>query len=96
MLTSEYMYMYCCIQLSQWSIHNTGRKIADYSLHPGASGPFLSITASGQKQYYSPRGKLFSVDSEGQHILTCAPQGGVIYKVDNCLRLFYPVWSVFL
>ena len=59
--------------------------MADFTLHSGSSGPFVSIGANGQKQYHSPRGKLFAIDAEGQHILTCAPQGGLIYKVGVCV-----------
>ena len=88
----------CAVQLTQWSIHNTGRKIADFALHAGSSGPFLSVGANGQKQYHSPRGKLFAIDAEGQHLLTCAPHGGLIYKVVMCVCLdaFIKVFSVFL
>jgi len=78
-MTSERVLL--CVQLTQWSIHNTGRKIADFALHSGSSGPFLSVGANGQKLYHSPRGKLFAIDAEGQHILTCATHGGLIYKV---------------
>ena len=55
--------------------------MADFVLHSGSSGPFVSVGANGQKQYHSPRGRLFAIDAEGEHILTCAPHGGVIYKV---------------
>jgi len=73
------------VQLTQWSIHNTGRKMADFALHSGSSGPFVCVGANGQKQFHSPRGKLFAIDAEGQHILTCAPHGGLIYKVIICV-----------
>ena len=59
--------------------------MADFVLHSGSSGPFVSMGANGQKQYHSPRGKLFAIDAEGQHILTCAPHGGLIYKVVVCV-----------
>lgn len=81
-------------KLTQWSIHNTGRKIADFALHSGSSGPFLSVGAGGQKQYHSPRGKLFAIDAEGQHILTCATHGGLIYKVDNSAPSLSPALNL--
>jgi hypothetical protein len=70
-------------KLSQWSIHKTGTKMADYQLHSGACGPFISIGAGGLKQAHCPRGKLFAIDSEGHHMLTCSAQGGLIYKLSN-------------
>jgi len=57
--------------------------MADFALHSGASGPFVSVSANGQKLYHSPRGKLFAIDADGQHLLTCAPHGGLIYKVGS-------------
>jgi len=66
--------------------------MADFALHSGSSGPFVSVGANGQKLYHSPRGKLFAIDADGQHILTCAPHGGLIYKVVAWLlvdHLFY-------
>jgi len=55
--------------------------MADFALHSGSAGPFVSVSANGQKQYHSPRGRLFASNAEGHHMLTCAPHGGIIYKV---------------
>ena len=83
------------MQLTQWSIHNTGRKMADFALHSGSSGPFVCVGANGQKQFHSPRGKLFAIDAEGQHILTCAPHGGLIYKVIICvISMLHHIYSI--
>ena len=70
------------LQLTQWSINKTGRKMADLAIHPGASGPFVSVGVKGQKEVQMPgRSKLFALDSNSSHMLTCSAHGGVIYKV---------------
>lgn len=71
------------VQLTQWSINKTGRKLADLPVHAGASGPFVTPGASNQKPdlMQPPRGKLFALDTDGNHMLTCSSRGGVIYKV---------------
>lgn len=71
------------VQLIQWSINKTGRKLADLPVHAGVSGPFMTPGASSQKHdlMQSPRGKLFALDTDGNHMLTCSSRGGVIYKV---------------
>jgi hypothetical protein len=67
--------------LIEWSIHKTGNKIADWAVHSGAVGPFVMQKPEGYKQMQTPRGKLFAFDAEGQHILTCAQNGGQMYTV---------------
>ncbi|KAG8537783.1 hypothetical protein GDO81_023851, partial [Engystomops pustulosus] len=65
-----------------------------YSLPPDATGPFMLSGYSGYKQVQFPRGRLFAFDSEGNYMLTCSSNGGVIYKLnsdgstlENCLSL---------
>ncbi|CAN2387191.1 phosphatidylinositol 3-kinase regulator activity, partial [Pristimantis euphronides] len=78
----------------QWNIHKSGQKVSEYSLPPDATGPFMLSGYSGYKQVQFPRGRLFAFDSEGNYMLTCSGNGGVIYKLnsdgstlENCLSL---------
>ncbi|XP_056373690.1 WD repeat-containing protein 91 [Hyla sarda] len=78
----------------QWNIHKSGQKVSEYSLPPDATGPFMLSGYSGYKQVQFPRGRLFAFDSEGNYMLTCSSNGGVIYKLnsdgstlENCLSL---------
>ncbi|XP_075066523.1 WD repeat-containing protein 91 [Mixophyes fleayi] len=78
----------------QWDIHKSGQKVSEYSLPPDATGPFMLSGYSGYKQVQFPRGRLFAFDSEGNYMLTCSNNGGVIYKLnsdgstlENCLSL---------
>ncbi|XP_066446453.1 WD repeat-containing protein 91 isoform X2 [Eleutherodactylus coqui] len=78
----------------QWNIHKSGQKVSEYSLPPDATGPFMLSGYSGYKQVQFPRGRLFAFDSEGNYMLTCSSNGGVIYKLnsdgstlENCLPL---------
>nr|XP_006813463.1 PREDICTED: WD repeat-containing protein 91-like [Saccoglossus kowalevskii] len=67
-----------------WSIHDTGRRLLrDLSVHDGATGPFIVSGYSGYRQVHTPKGKLFAFDVEGCHVLTCASNGGVIYKLSD-------------
>ncbi|XP_075532638.1 WD repeat-containing protein 91 isoform X5 [Dermacentor variabilis] len=59
--------------LSQWNVYKTGQKVADFPLHAGCMGP------SG----FRPVGKLFSLGADSEHILTCAPTSGIVYKEEN-------------
>ncbi|KAK6186094.1 hypothetical protein SNE40_008198 [Patella caerulea] len=63
----------------KWSIHNTGSKLEELPIHQGASLPFLATSPTGNKEL--PRGRLFNFDSEGQYILTCDKNKGVIYQL---------------
>lgn len=78
----------------QWNIHKSGQKVSEYSLPSDATGPFMLSGYSGYKQVQFPRGRLFAFDSEGNYMLTCSSNGGVIYKLnsdgstlENCLSL---------
>ncbi|KAF5896881.1 WD repeat-containing protein 91, partial [Clarias magur] len=64
----------------QWNIHRSGVKQSEYSLSQDAVGPFVLSGYSGYKQVQVPRGRLFAFDSEGQHVLTCSSNGGLIYR----------------
>ncbi|XP_067231981.1 WD repeat-containing protein 91 [Chanodichthys erythropterus] len=67
----------------QWNIHRCGVKQSEYSLSQDAVGPFVLSGYSGYKQVQVPRGRLFAFDSEGQHVLTCASNGGNIYRLSK-------------
>lgn len=59
--------------LRQWNVYKTGQKVADFPLHAGCMGP----------PGFRPVGKLFSLGADSEHILTCAPNSGIIYKEEN-------------
>ena len=58
-----------------------GNKLSDLSIHTGACGPFVLSGAGGYRQVQTPKGRLFAFDTEGQHVLTCSQNGGLVYKV---------------
>lgn len=59
--------------------------MADLAIHSGATGPFMTAGVGSQKNdiMQSPRGKLFALDTDGNHVLTCSSKGGIIYKVSK-------------
>uniref|UniRef100_A0A3Q2WUU3 WD repeat-containing protein 91 n=1 Tax=Haplochromis burtoni TaxID=8153 RepID=A0A3Q2WUU3_HAPBU len=65
----------------QWNIHRCGVKQSEQILPQDATGPFVLSGYSGYKQVQVPRGRLFTFDSEGQHVLTCSSSGGLIYRL---------------
>ncbi|XP_023997078.2 WD repeat-containing protein 91 [Salvelinus sp. IW2-2015] len=67
----------------QWNIHRCGVKQSENSLPQDATGPFVLSGYSGYKQVQVPRGRLFAFDSEGQHVLTCSNNGGLIYRLNS-------------
>uniref|UniRef100_A0A6J0VK79 WD repeat-containing protein 91 n=1 Tax=Pogona vitticeps TaxID=103695 RepID=A0A6J0VK79_9SAUR len=67
----------------QWNIHKSGSKVCEYTLPKDATGPFVLSGYSGYKQVQFPRGRLFAFDSEGNYMLTCSANGGVIYKLNS-------------
>ncbi|OWF40423.1 WD repeat-containing protein 91 [Mizuhopecten yessoensis] len=67
----------------QWSVHKPGLQQQELSIHPGASLPFLASGLSGGKEI--PKGRLFAFDGEGQYILTCDKNKGLVYKVNGDL-----------
>ncbi|XDV38095.1 hypothetical protein PO909_007575 [Leuciscus waleckii] len=67
----------------QWNIHRCGVKQSEYLLSQDAVGPFVLSGYSGYKQVQVPHGRLFAFDSEGQHVLTCAGNGGNIYRLSK-------------
>ncbi|XP_041476366.1 WD repeat-containing protein 91-like [Lytechinus variegatus] len=70
-------------KFTEWSIHKVGQKLLDMPIHDGATGPFVVSGFGGYRQQQNPRGKLFAFDSSGNYVLTCAPHGGVIYKLNK-------------
>ncbi|XP_069139768.1 WD repeat-containing protein 91-like isoform X2 [Argopecten irradians] len=67
----------------QWSVHKPGVQQQELPIHSGASLPFLTTGLSGGKEI--PKGRLFSFDGEGQYILTCDKNKGLIYRVGEGL-----------
>lgn len=67
----------------QWNIHRCGVKQSENSLPQDATGPFVLSGYSGYKQVQVPCGRLFAFDSEGQHVLTCSNNGGLIYRLNS-------------
>nr|XP_037282564.1 WD repeat-containing protein 91-like isoform X1 [Rhipicephalus microplus] len=59
--------------LRQWNVYKTGQKVSDFPLHAGCMGP----------PGFRPVGKLFSLGADSEHILTCAPTSGIVYKEEN-------------
>ncbi|XP_041369191.1 WD repeat-containing protein 91-like isoform X2 [Gigantopelta aegis] len=66
-------------KFAQWNMNKTGKKVRDIAMHQGAVLPFLATSPTGNKEI--PRGKLFAFDSEGQYVLTCDKNTGVIYQL---------------
>lgn len=56
-----------------------GLKTASIAIHDGVSGPRDHTTSSKAKLALFSR--LFTFDCKGEHLLTCAPSSGIIYKV---------------
>ena len=52
-------------------------------MHQGACGPFVLTAPGGYRQIQTPKGRLFAFDSQAKHVLTCATNGGLIYKVSK-------------
>jgi hypothetical protein len=66
-----------------------GQKLADLDIHEGAV--FTNSLKSSQSRGShtgGSYGRLFAFDSEGQHVLTCGSQSGIIYKVFSCFFIF--------
>lgn len=72
-------------QLIQWSLSKFGEMLFDLPIHVGACGPFVRSEPGGFRQVQTPKGKLFDLDSEGRHLLTCAINGGLLYQVGYCI-----------
>ncbi|XP_077991954.1 WD repeat-containing protein 91-like [Glandiceps talaboti] len=66
-----------------WSVHRLGDKLFELAIHDGATGPFVVSGYGGYKQVQTPMGKLFAFDVEGNHVLTCSPSGGIIYRLSD-------------
>ena len=62
-----------------------GQKVVDLDIHDGAVWCDLEGHGSSNKYEYmaSPAsyGRMFAFDAEGQYLLTCGPENGVLYKV---------------
>ena len=63
-----------------------GQKIADLDIHDGAvwCDAEKSIPLQGKYKYMtspSSYGRMFVFDAEGQYLLSCGPESGVVHKV---------------
>lgn len=68
----------------QWSIHKTGKKTAEYSIHGDAHQPLYQWTETGSHATHTrevTKANLFALEAEGQHILTAGAKQAVIYQV---------------
>ena len=63
-----------------------GQKVTDLDIHDGAvwcetEGGSLSYGKSKFMSSPSSYGRMFAFDAEGQYLLSCGPESGVVYKV---------------
>ena len=70
-----------------------GQKLADLDIQEGAvwcetEGASLSQNKSKYTSSPSSYGRMFAFDAEGQYLLTCGSESGVVHKASVC---FYPV-----
>lgn len=68
----------------QWSIHKTGKKTAEYSIHGDAHQPLYQWTETGSHATHTrevTKANLFALEAEGQHILTAGAKQAVIYQL---------------
>ncbi|XP_020630287.1 WD repeat-containing protein 91-like isoform X2 [Orbicella faveolata] len=75
-------------KFSQWSVHRMGQKMTDLDIHDGAvwcetEGPGLSHGKTKFMSSPSSYGRMFAFDAEGQYLLSCGPESGVVYKVEK-------------
>lgn len=66
-----------------------GLKTASLVAHDGMSGPREHVLTTSSKTRPALFSRLFTFDSKGEHLLTCAPTSGIIYKV------YMPYYIVF-
>ncbi|CAE1317798.1 WD repeat-containing protein 91 [Acanthosepion pharaonis] len=63
----------------QWSIHKPGKKLAEFAVFHTATSPIIINGPMGTREVL--HGKSFAFDSEGQYMLTCDKNDGVIYQM---------------
>ncbi|CAL1273797.1 unnamed protein product [Larinioides sclopetarius] len=61
-------------KFTSWSANRTGEKLCNLDIHCDFSEPIFTY------------GKRFCFNSDGSHVLTCGPLGGVIYKKKDVHR----------
>lgn len=77
-----------------------GQKITDLDIHDGAvwcetEGPNSSHGKSKYMSSPSSYGRMFAFDAEGQYLLSCGSESGVVYKVSlKDIRYFSMQWRV--
>lgn len=70
----------------QWSLHKTGKKIAEYSIHSDAHQPLYQWTETGSHATHTrevTKASLFALEAEGHHILTAGAKQAIIYQVSQ-------------
>lgn len=70
----------------QWSVHKTGKKIAEYSIHSDAHQPLHQWTDTGSHATHTrevTKANLFALQAEGNHILTAGAKQAVIYQLST-------------
>jgi WD40 repeat protein len=74
-------------KLTQWSLHHIGQRVADLPISPEAANPLRGTSFDEKARVCEsipvPRGRLFAFDSEGQHLLTCGSDHGLVSKIAN-------------
>ena len=73
-----------------------GQKITDLNIHDGAvwceaDGPSPPHGKSKYMTSPSSYGRMFAFDAEGQYLLSCGPESGVVHKVSLKQHLEIPM-----
>ena len=73
-----------------------GLKTASIVTHDGMSGPRDHTVLTSPRAKPALFSRLFTFDCKGEHLLTCAPASGIIYKVCSskqyaCVKISYVV-----
>lgn len=76
----------------QWSIHKTGKKMAEYSVDGDVHQPLYQWTETGPHATHTrevTKANLFALEAEGHHILTAGAKQAVIYQVRQCNHIYH-------
>lgn len=82
-------------QFLQWSLRSKmGLKTASIVAHDGMSGPRDHTVMTSSKAKPALFSRLFTFDCKGEHLLTCAPTSGIIYKYNQSDNVLSQVFSI--
>ncbi|XP_028391041.1 WD repeat-containing protein 91-like [Dendronephthya gigantea] len=81
-------------QFLQWSLRKMGLITASIAAHDGMCGPRDHVVATSSKTRPALFTRLFTFDSKGEHLLTCAPTSGIIYKYNENDNVLSQVFSI--